>query len=195
MAEHISAAGLKIKALEAAPSTATIPWMGNRGMELGTALSSRLLGFAVLFLCPSDIICLSHVADIDSLPFPPAMSNSLGWDSQQAGRLLPASRNLGGWTDRPLLVTLSSSRTCWQQLISLLLLEQVSAGQNNSVMVAGWAGAKFPGLRVPEPAGLGVLHRHELLCPLPGITGRKSPLLDKFASESVHLLHSHLSGG
>lgn len=48
--------------------------------------------------------------------------------------------------DRPFLVALSSSRMWW--LLSLLFPEQVSAGESSSVLGAGWAAAKLPGLGV-----------------------------------------------
>lgn len=164
-------------------------------MELGAALSSRLLGFAVDFLCPSDILCLSHGADIDSLHFPPAMSNPLGWDSHQAGRLLPACRNLGGM-DRQ---TLPGHSEQLQDVLAAAAFspapgagvcrgEQLRAGGR-----MGWS--QIPRTRSARASRAGGAAQAQVAVPFPGTTGTKSPLLDKFASESVCLLHSHLSVG
>lgn len=150
---------------------------------------------------------LSHEADTDFLPFLPTTFNLLapGWDSHQAARLMP---------DRWMQELGSDGQTtsgCPEQPWDGVAAAAFSPAPQVGVCGGEWlcAGSKMGWSQISRTRcarsrhGLAALPAvllwwccrawqctgHELVPIFPEITGRKSPILDKSASESVHLSH------
>jgi len=149
---------------------------------------------------------LSHGADRDFLPFPPTTFNLLapGWDSHRAVRLVPdrRMRELGtdgqtasGCAEQPRDVVAAAAFSLAPQAgfcggERLRAGSKMSWSQISRTQCAGsWHGlAALPttlpsrGCRARPCTGRG-------WCLVLEITGRKSPILEKFAAGSVRLPH------